>query len=67
MEPGFEEMKAKVNLALDDERKAALYAKRKVDVESVFGNIKDNLVFTRFLLRGLFFTKSSVLMFFSGR
>src|SRR5690606_37880697 len=38
---------------LDDEQKAALYAKRKVDVESVFGNIKGNLSFKRFLLRGL--------------
>src|SRR5690606_12585040 len=49
----YEEMKAKVKAALDDEQKAALYAKRKVDVESVFGNIKGNLSFKRFLLRGL--------------
>src|SRR5690606_10750560 len=46
-------MKAKAKAALGDEQKAALYAKRKVDVESVFGNIKGNLRFTRFLLRGL--------------
>ena len=51
--PIYEEMKAKVKAALDDEQKASLYAKRKVDVESVFGNIKGNLSFTRFLLRGL--------------
>ena len=51
--PLYEEMKAKVKAALDDEQKASLYAKRKVDVESVFGNIKGNLSFTRFLLRGL--------------
>ncbi|MEJ9280326.1 transposase [Ureibacillus thermosphaericus] len=49
----YEEMKAKAKAALGDEQKAALYAKRKVDVESVFGNIKGNLRFTRFLLRGL--------------
>lgn len=51
--PIYEEMKAKARAALGDEQKASLYAKRKADVESVFGNIKSNLLFTRFLLRGL--------------
>ena len=51
--PVYEEMKAKAKATLGDEQKATLYAKRKVDVESVFGNIKGNLAFTRFLLRGL--------------
>jgi len=51
--PVYEEMKAKARAALDDEQKAALYAKRKVDVETVFGDIKGNRSFTRFLLRGL--------------
>ncbi|WP_412758565.1 transposase [Neobacillus thermocopriae] len=51
--PTYEEMKAKAKTALNDEQKAAIYAKRKVDVESVFGNIKGNLSFNRFLLRGL--------------
>lgn len=49
----YEEMKAKAKAALGDEQKKALYAKRKVDVESVFENIKGNLRFNRFLLRGL--------------
>ncbi len=51
--PIYEEIKAKTKAALDDEQKATLYAKRKVDVESVFGNIKGNLSFTRFRLRGI--------------
>src|SRR5690554_4013212 len=46
-------MKVKARAALGDEQKASLYAKRKADVESTFGNIKGNLSFTRFLLRGL--------------
>ena len=46
-------MKAKARAALGDEQKASLYAKRKAGVESTFGNIKGNLSFTRFLLRGL--------------
>lgn len=53
LNPVYEEMKAKARAALDDEQKAALYAKRKVDVETVFGDIKGNRSFTRFLLRGL--------------
>src|SRR5690606_28436174 len=51
--PIYEEIKAKTKAALDDEQKATLYAKRKVDVESVFGHIKGNLSFTRFRLRGI--------------
>jgi hypothetical protein len=51
--PTYEEMKAKAKTALNDKQKAAIYAKRKVDVEIVFGNIKGNLSFNRFLLRGL--------------
>src|SRR5690606_28523666 len=51
--PVYEEMKGKAKKALEDETLAALYAQRKTDVESVFGNLKGNLSFTRFLLRGL--------------
>ena len=51
--PIYEEMKGKAKIALEDETLAALYAQRKTDVESVFGNLKGNLAFTRFLLRGL--------------
>nr|WP_301285728.1 IS1182 family transposase [Priestia flexa] len=49
----FEEMKAKAKTALECETKAAIYARRKVEVESVFGHIKGNRSFRRFSLRGL--------------
>ncbi len=51
--PIFEEMKAKVKAALECEEKSRIYAQRKIDVESVFGHIKGNRSFRRFLLRGL--------------
>ncbi|WP_257985940.1 transposase [Bacillus sp. M6-12] len=49
----FEEMKAKAKAALECDDKAAIYARRKVEVESVFGHIKGNRSFRRFSLRGL--------------
>ena len=49
----FEEMKAKAKAALECEDKAAIYKRRKVEVESVFGHIKGNRAFRRFSLRGL--------------
>src|SRR5690554_4040299 len=49
----FEEMKAKAKTALECEEKAAIYSRRKVEVESVFGHIKGNRSFRRFSLRGL--------------
>ena len=51
--PVFEELKAKAKIALECEDKKAIYTRRKIEVESVFGNIKGNLWFRRFLLRGL--------------
>jgi hypothetical protein len=48
----FEEMKAKAKAALECEEKAAIYARRKVEVESLFGHIKGNRSFRRFSLRG---------------
>ena len=51
--PIYEEMKAKAKAALECEEKAAIYAQRKVEVESVFGHIKGNRSFRRFSLRGL--------------
>ncbi|HZG58897.1 MAG TPA: IS1182 family transposase, partial [Anoxybacillus sp.] len=51
--PIFEEMKAKAKAALECEEKAAIYSRRKVEVESVFGHIKGNRSFRRFSLRGL--------------
>ena len=49
----FEEMKAKAKAALECEEKAAIYARRKIEVESAFGHIKGNRSFRRFSLRGL--------------
>ncbi|WP_453997417.1 IS1182 family transposase [Bacillus nitroreducens] len=49
----FEEMKAKAKTALECDEKSAIYAQRKVEVESVFGHIKGNRSFRRFSLRGL--------------
>ncbi|MFK4998187.1 transposase [Bacillus sp. N9] len=49
----FEEMKAKAKTALECEDKAAIYARRKIEVESVFGHIKGNRSFRRFSLRGI--------------
>jgi hypothetical protein len=51
--PVFEEMKAKAKEALECDEKATIYARRKVEVESVFGHIKGNRSFRRFSLRGL--------------
>lgn len=49
----WEELKAKAKEALEDEEKSAIYTRRKVEVESVFGHIKDNRSCRRFSLRGL--------------
>lgn len=49
----WEELKAKAKKALEDDEKSAIYARRKVEVESVFGHIKGNRSFRRFSLRGL--------------
>jgi len=49
----WEELKAKAKQALEDDEKSAIYARRKVEVESVFGHIKGNRSFRRFSLRGL--------------
>lgn len=49
----WEELKAKAKKALEDDEKSAIYARRKVEVESVFGHIKGNRAFRRFSLRGL--------------
>ncbi|WP_114494522.1 transposase [Fontibacillus phaseoli] len=49
----WEELKAKAEKALEDGEKSAIYARRKVEVESVFGHIKGNRSFRRFSLRAL--------------
>ncbi|MFD1708553.1 transposase, partial [Siminovitchia sediminis] len=49
----YEEMKAKAKTALECEKNAEIYSRRKVEVESVFGHIKGNRSFRRFSLRGL--------------
>lgn len=47
----FEEMKAKAKTALECEETAAIYARRKIEVESVFSHIKGNRSFRRFFCR----------------
>lgn len=49
----YEELKSKAKKALECDENAAIYARRKVEVESVFGHIKGNRSFRRFSLRGL--------------
>src|SRR5690606_24035083 len=49
----YEEMKARAKTALACETNATIYARRKIEVESVFGHIKGNRSFRRFSLRGL--------------
>ncbi|MGO4544106.1 IS1182 family transposase [Paenibacillus sp. 2TAB23] len=49
----WEELKAKAKKALEDDEKSAIYARRKIEVESAFGHIKGNRSFRRFSLRGL--------------
>jgi transposase len=51
--PTYEEEKAKARAFLWSLEGAATYAKRKIEVESVFGQIKGNRSFRRFHLRGL--------------
>jgi len=46
-------MKAKIKVALECDEKAAIYARRKIEVESEFDHIKGNRSFRRFHLRGL--------------
>ena len=44
--------KAYVQTLLKDKRTGKLYGQRKIDVEPAFGNLKANLGFTRFSVRG---------------
>lgn len=48
----WEEQKNMTRTLLSDEKTGALYARRKTDVEPVFGYLKANLGFTRFSVRG---------------
>ena len=52
--PTYEELKAKQRyLLLENEETKNIYSKRKIEIESFFGNLKQNLAFTRFSLRGI--------------
>jgi hypothetical protein len=51
--PRLEELKTKVRSNLTSEKGLKLRSQRSVEVESVFGRIKSNWGFRRFLLRGL--------------
>ena len=55
--PSWEYFKAKARGLLSQEKTKAIYGKRKIDVEPVFGNIKKNMNFTRFHVRGVQKTK----------
>jgi len=48
----WEEQKHMTRTLLSDEKTGALYARRKTDVEPVFGYLKANSGFTRFSVRG---------------
>ncbi|MGE7187084.1 transposase [Peribacillus sp. NPDC006672] len=51
--PIYEELKTKAKVNLWSESNAQIYARRKIEVENVFGHINGNRSFRRFLLRGL--------------
>ncbi|MFL6555179.1 MAG: transposase, partial [Bacillus sp. (in: firmicutes)] len=48
----WEQQKEYVRSKLSEEETSAIYRKRKIDVEPVFGFLKANLRFTRFSVRG---------------
>ena len=48
----WEQQKEYVRAKLSEEKTGAIYRKRKIDVEPVFGFLKANLRFTRFSVRG---------------
>ncbi|SEL11431.1 transposase, partial [Alkalibacterium pelagium] len=48
----YEEQKLKIKEQLSTEEGATLYRQRKIDVEPTFGQVKANLGFTRFSVRG---------------
>ncbi|WP_019779099.1 IS1182 family transposase, partial [Streptococcus sobrinus] len=48
----WEQQKEYVREKLSEEKTSAIYRKRKIDVEPVFGFLKANLRFTRFSVRG---------------
>lgn len=50
--PTWEYIKIKANEKIESKETASYYAQRKIDVETVFGNIKQNMKFKRFHVRG---------------
>ncbi|WP_079526576.1 IS1182 family transposase [Solibacillus isronensis] len=48
----WEQQKEEVRAKLSEEKTAAIYRQRKIDVEPVFGFLKANLCFRRFSVRG---------------
>ena len=51
--PELEYFKAKQKMLLSSKETASIYARRKIDVETVFGRMKASLGFNRFMLRGI--------------
>ena len=50
--PTWEYLKIKANEKIESKKTVSYYAQRKIDVETVFGNIKQNMKFKRFHVRG---------------
>ncbi|SFK69163.1 Transposase DDE domain-containing protein, partial [Marinilactibacillus piezotolerans] len=48
----YEEQKLNIREKLSSEEGTQFYGKRKIDVEPTFGQVKANLRFTRFSVRG---------------
>lgn len=53
MNPDLARFRKRASFLLNTERGTVLRKQRSVDVETIFGDIKRNWHFTRFLLRGL--------------
>ncbi|WCG35104.1 IS1182 family transposase [Companilactobacillus farciminis] len=60
--PSLEYFKASMRDKLSNSQGADIYARRKIDVESVFGNMKACLGFNRFHVRGLDKVKKEIMI-----
>lgn len=50
--PSWEYYKANIRTLLKEEKAGSVYRQRKIDIEPVFGNLKRNMKFDRFHVRG---------------
>ncbi len=51
--PAWEYQKAKIRDSLNNQTNTEIYARRKIEVEPVFGQMKAHFGVTRFMVRGL--------------